>query len=774
MGRNKGPRRRTKKPATRSSNGSTPNLASSTQAHEDPDSRPAPSPPQPAIPPTGSYFDEMGLFLRAIRAVFWAVMYCWPSTLISLLLGYVLLQTGQGFEVVLDDLLGPYHAAGLFFGLCYFAAWIVQYTDEFLTSWRAGEADHFTVYGRYEAPILIAAANPLIFALLLTDIPKLTPTELEAFKTNSSLVIFAMLMAPAVGRFFTVTNYKHASWREWKTFRLAIIVAFTIAAYLYQLGTYSTGTLIAAWSIYFMSLLVFDWFIVVRSHSLSLARTHFTGFPQAGYTMIILVAVLGSLFINFPLARWLGAPLILLLAVAFWTSAWCAIALIAIRFSKRARLLGLTAVGACMLLLVTGPYNEAKLRTLAKTDSHVLTTSVSEYFEKWLDTRRTEILRTGSYPVVIVTAEGGGIRAAYWTGGILMRLRDHPGWGDHIIAVSAVSGGAVGAGVYAGLVAASHDGKLPCQDQASALYPCMRKILSADLLPAPLAYMLVNDALHSMFRRTGTDDRTSALEQALEEAFLTATGSTILSGSYTAPWQKPDPRDVPPLVVSNMTVAGGGQRAVLSPMMGGTAFEGAVDVTAYVPPESLRISTAAVLSARFPLISATALIEDKTRVLRLVDGGYADNSGAATAIDLVRNLLQAAERVGVRERIAPVVVPIKNGEAQSAAAKSRIGQSLIGSFLDPLATLDGVRATSASRYEAELARYMAAAGGTIVGGFELKYGTNQYPLGWTLSAHTIQLLDAQIEQLVAGAPGATLGSLLAQDKAVSEAPQRQP
>jgi hypothetical protein len=153
------------------------------------------------------------------------------SLLISFLLGYVLLQTGQGFEVVLDGLLGPNHAAALFFGLCYFATWIVEYTDAFLVGWRAEALDRFTVYGRYEAPIVVAAANPLIFALLMTWIPKLSAEELEAFRVGSSICIFGMLMAPVVGRFIMITDYKNASSLEWKTFRLSFLYAMIIAGF---------------------------------------------------------------------------------------------------------------------------------------------------------------------------------------------------------------------------------------------------------------------------------------------------------------------------------------------------------------------------------------------------------------------------------------------------------------------------------------------------------------------------------------------------------------
>ena len=73
--------------------------------------------------------------------------------------------------------------------------------------------------------------------------------------------------------------------------------------------------------------------------------------------------------------------------------------------------------------------------------------------------------------------------------------------------------------------------------------------------------------------------------------------------------------------------------------------------------------------------------------------------------------------------------------------------------------MDGVRAGSASRYELELSRYMASIGGEIVNGFELKYGNDRFPLGWSLGVHSVQLLDAQIVDLFAGEPGKAISVL---------------
>ena len=60
------------------------------------------------------------------------------------------------------------------------------------------------------------------------------------------------------------------------------------------------------------------------------------------------------------------------------------------------------------------------------------------------------IKRAEIYPVFVVSAQGGGLYAAYNTATFLARLIDLcPGFRRHLFAISSVSGGSVGAAVFA-------------------------------------------------------------------------------------------------------------------------------------------------------------------------------------------------------------------------------------------------------------------------------------------------------------------------------------
>ena len=67
-------------------------------------------------------------------------------------------------------------------------------------------------------------------------------------------------------------------------------------------------------------------------------------------------------------------------------------------------------------------------------------------FHAWLAERKTGSSR---YPVFVVAAQGGGIYAASTAGAFLATMQDHcPAFARHVFAISAVSGGSVGASLF--------------------------------------------------------------------------------------------------------------------------------------------------------------------------------------------------------------------------------------------------------------------------------------------------------------------------------------
>ena len=87
-----------------------------------------------------------------------------------------------------------------------------------------------------------------------------------------------------------------------------------------------------------------------------------------------------------------------------------------------------------------------------------------------------------------------------------------------------------------------------------------------------------------------------------------------------------------------------------------TAHAGMADAPDARAGPDIRLSTAALLSARFPIISPAGIIRaegDSAVGDRVVDGGYFENAGLTTAMDVAREL----RRLGV----VPVVLWVQNG-----------------------------------------------------------------------------------------------------------------
>ena len=230
-------------------------------------------------------------------------------------------------------------------------------------------------------------------------------------------------------------------------------------------------------------------------------------------------------------------------------------------------------------------------------------------------------------PLFIVASEGGGIRAAYWTASVLGSLQDaDPSFADHVFVISGVSGGSVGAAVFAALVASPPPpGKMAETAQTMLgkdfLSPAMAAMLYPDFLqrflPWPFPYL----------------DRGRWLEQSWEHAWRKATSNDRFAEPFLNLWKNTNSY-VPSLLLNGTSVETG-NRVIVSNMTINSDYLAAEDgASKYNSNLDLPLSTAAHLSARFTYVSpAGRFVRDGSHV---VDGGYFENSGATTALDVLR------------------------------------------------------------------------------------------------------------------------------------------
>ena len=240
-------------------------------------------------------------------------------------------------------------------------------------------------------------------------------------------------------------------------------------------------------------------------------------------------------------------------------------------------------------------------------------------------------------PLVIVSAAGGGLRAAYWTATVLGALQDaDSNFGKYVFAISGVSGGSLGATVFVtllgqpvALVPTTKD--CPLLEGKRLSVECAGQQVLAQDFPAPAAAgLLFPDLLHNFLPVFGTGhDRAAALEKGWERAWERAGFDSGIwaKRSFTQLW--PDAKTPLPALLLNGVHVATGKRIITSNLSTvDIPIADAYDVFEDMLKVDIPVSTAAHNSARFTYVSpAGTLLEQGSGVNhgRIVDGGYFEN-----------------------------------------------------------------------------------------------------------------------------------------------------
>jgi len=451
--------------------------------------------------------------------------------------------------------------------------------------------------------------------------------------------------------------------------------------------------------------------------------------------------------ILFAVYFWLSVAYVLCFSLGQWLSQGVSIALF------------ITVLG----LILSGPFNMHSVRTIAAGQPVLAATQLrlSEHIDAWLESRRGEIESAGSpYPVIIVSAEGGGIRAAFWTAGLLCAIQDaEPAFADHVLGISGVSGGSLGAATFAALVGEAQRDAIDVPHNADDMGPlqCLAdQVLGRDYLSPVLATMLIPDAAACLLHGEWAEDRAAVLERTFELGWRQAVGTDAFEDPMNALWRDAALHRVPTLFM-NSSEAASGRRIVNSPVVLDPGLSSAISLPVTIPPHSLRLSTAVLLSARFPVISPIASLGETAEdgPLHVVDGAYVDNSGTLTAAELVEALAASAKRLGLADRIRTIAMVITdkpialNRQASHADRRSRAGivSTAIGAVLAPFETLNHVRKALSTKHSESLTALIHDRGGEVLDGFALKASRIEFPLGWMLAPATRSALTQQISDL---------------------------
>ncbi len=479
----------------------------------------------------------------------------------------------------------------------------------------------------------------------------------------------------------------------------------------------------------------------------------------------------------------------------------------------RAAPITLLLVGALVMAgRVGGDVDIHGTRNLAS--GAVSRTDLATAFAAWADGPgcRVDAGAVTLRPMFLVAAEGGGIRAAYWTASALDRLVDEaPCAASSTLFSGGASGGAVGLtvtrfadpGESAEQVRAIAD---PTALSAAALGLLLRDTsYAATGVPAPARGNAAVEARLEATRNEHWADR-AALMESVWQTQSAALDADFLAGPSAT--QRPSGQ----LVLTSTSVGTGcrllvSQVAFASTPPGTDCLDtrqpvaGSVDLlSAYAPQPQrteddgathcvgpLTAATAAMMASRFPFVTPSGVIGPCAGIEhpdQLVDGGYVENTGLGSIVDLADQWLPLVRRYNTDQirtapeptLVVPVVLYLDNGTGSALrpptidvtsealvplVANRRAGkqQNDAGTLLQRAAAVVAVESLwdaggsgavdeDAARQErasaaAEAVRRWRSHAAYVV--HQSTFPAVSAPLGWTLSQDSIATMDRAID-----------------------------
>ncbi|WP_344850315.1 hypothetical protein [Kribbella ginsengisoli] len=362
-----------------------------------------------------------------------------------------------------------------------------------------------------------------------------------------------------------------------------------------------------------------------------------------------------------------------------------------------------------------------------KTEVHPLTgtgalpdrPTMQKAFDAWVAQAGCTVPLDGGLslrPMMMVAAEGGGIRATYWTASALETLSSS---GTGCAKKSVLFSGGASGGAF-GLTVARYTDKPLAAVKAMAGHEALGaatiSLLSSDLLASTVGLRFDAAAEYRTPSRQPLD-RAGLMETAwerkvpeLRRPFLpddgnadgAMTGQLILTTSAV--------RNGCRALVSQVDLSEGARSADGAPVCG-AGVAGAHDYDLFASygrtaersdagclgnPQAL---TAGLLASRFPYVTPSGVVGScgELKPAQLVDGGYTDNTGIGTIVDLapswgalVRAHNDKVLTAGTGEVIVPLVIYIENGTGKDYSVGNDDPVDGIGNTFKPGTNLPAV------------------------------------------------------------------------------------
>jgi len=396
---------------------------------------------------------------------------------------------------------------------------------------------------------------------------------------------------------------------------------------------------------------------------------------------------------------------------------------------------------------------------------------------------------------IIVAISGGAARAGIWGAQVLAAVDAATGQGDaSVFAVSSVSGGSLGAAAYMAMMKATNAQCRQPEGTPSRVRELLDKVnnedLGGDALGPLLAGALLSDAPRALFSPAAAlvrlvaniqphgGDRAEALERAFEASWsndlrrakLATIGVPLFSAAYLSLVYKQGlPQPGMPVWIVNGTDLTTGERMLTVPFGSMRTmqwpFRAAGDVLGLLGAD-VPISTAINNGARFPYLEPSGelmSVKDKPKQFRdaspeLLDGGYFDNEGLLTALELADWLkaqmwngrpvepiiVQATANADIDAEVRASVVRCPDSPIDQPTVRAPAGRTL--EMLVPVIGLYNVREAHAAVLLREVRdQYCGSNGRRSFFHFYLfNSPDHDIPLNWLLSPAIVQTIRRQL------------------------------
>jgi len=465
-------------------------------------------------------------------------------------------------------------------------------------------------------------------------------------------------------------------------------------------------------------------------------------FAGISLSVFILICFIPGDWSVFP---WIGAPALICFAFACYTGIYMGLLYLDKSLLKKWKIS--VRFLLILILLLCSIYNQDHPVRMEQHKSNDRQTVVNQFdrrfvvYKENIDKQIPKNKQLNKYPVVFICAEGGALRTGAYTSlflaglGAKLEKEHHVDFKKSIFAMSGVSGGAVGLGLYNALIFESND------DGSSAKsVELSKRFFLRDSLSPIIGKMLFGDFLN-LFLPWHVDlfDRSIALEKSWEKSYQSVVGEkqeNIFTRSFIAKKTKPDQ----PLFIINTTEVETGLQCWISNLVPDSLlFKNQRDLLSD-RVNNLNYSTAINFSTRFPLFSPAAKIGGSNQKPRLhyLDGGYVENTGSTSMLEILELLKNKSPYFN---QITPIVITLLFSEEDKTNPNINFGNEL----LEVLNAVTNTRSGNSKISRFRIKQFLKENGSGFAIDAPLTAAEKNAPMNWVLSAQSMNNINRDVQ-----------------------------